>query len=50
MKDKMLRMIEKRIDAAKYERNVERSLETEEYRTLMAELIAIKYEIQLMEE
>jgi len=50
MKDKMLMMIEKRMEAAKYERHTERSLEADEYRTLMAELLAIRYEIQLMEE
>lgn len=49
MKDKMLRMIEKRIKAAKYERHVERSLDRDEYRTLMAELLAIRYEIEMME-
>lgn len=48
MKDQMLQLIEKRIEKAKREHYEEKWLDQNEYISVTAELMAIKYEIQMM--
>ena len=50
MKKEMLKLIENRIEKAKREHYNEKWLDRNEYISVSAELMAIKYEIQLMEE
>jgi hypothetical protein len=49
MKDQMLQLIEKRIEKAKREHYIDNWLDRNEYISVTAELIALKYEIEMME-
>ena len=50
MKKEMLKLIERRIEKAKRDHYKDKWLDRNEYISVCAELMAIRYEIQLMEE
>ena len=50
MKKEMLKLIEKRVEKAKRDHHELKWLDRNEYINVCAELMAIKYEIELMEE